>query len=252
MTIWVPAPQRDAESLASTRSPPPGAQAPSQAASSRLPPATPASPVPPKQVQPSPGVLRVERPAPSATPVGLDRGTRSRGARSSGCPADAAPRSPAGRCRTWGRAGSSGSRRCRGRRRLRRVGGHQPDALEALARAQRNVLDGSLGRPRGPRRRVGGGVAVGTAQPGGQVGLRPAPRRAAGRGRLSPRAGSIAPGQGKPLRPSAAASWPQAPSISRPRVSRTVVGMPWASQPPDELALVRRVARRSTSSRGSG
>ena len=50
---------------------------------------------------------------------------------------------------------------------------------------------------------------------------------------------------------SIAASWPQAPSISRPRVSRTVVGMPFASsRRTNSRSSPGR--RRSTSSRASG
>jgi hypothetical protein len=68
------------------------------------------------------------------------------------------------------------------------------------------------------------GVLVCRLDPSGNpVGLRPPARRV------------------RRSRYSAAASWPQAPSISRPRVSRTVTGMPWCSR--------RRTKARSSSGR---
>jgi hypothetical protein len=166
-------------SSAMTRSPPPGAHAPTQSALSRLPPAMPEMPAPPKQVQPSPGVCASIFSA-LVTSVRLDLGdddvvhqrcvveqdldaTDELVGVEAGVDEEATVVVGAGALR-----------------RLRGVLRREADLLEALALAQRRLLDRL---DRGARRGgVGARMRVGGLQVRRQVGLAAAPGEQQGKG----------------------------------------------------------------------
>ena len=211
-------------SSAMTRSPPPGAHAPTQSALSRLPPRVPASPAPPKQVHPSPGpgVELLGR----VHVLGLDLGDDDVVDHGGVVAGRSARHSRAGRWRARGRRGSTGSRRCRSPPEPWACRGRAAAGSEPFADAQRDVLDG---RPRPGALEVAarGLAGVGGAQAGRQVGIRPAPGEEPGRGGRGDRDAAShllsVDGSGGGRGELAAGA-----VDVRTRVSRTVVGMPCA------------------------